>query len=66
MAHTLTVKQFSEKQPAFPQGGLRSIIFNEHKNGLAKSGAIARMGRKILIDESKFFAWIQEQNQGGK
>jgi hypothetical protein len=63
MAHSLTVKQFSEKQPAFSQGSLRSLIFNADKNGLAKSGAIARMGRKILIDENKFFQWIESQNQ---
>jgi hypothetical protein len=62
----LTVNQFSQKHPAFNRGGLRSLIFNEHQNGLAKFGAIVRIGRKVLIDESKFFAWIEAQNQGGK
>jgi len=57
-----TVKQFTAKQPAFTIGGLRSLIFNEHSNGLAKSGAIVRIGRKVLIDETKFFAWIEFQN----
>lgn len=60
-----TVNQFIEKQPAFTIGGLRAWIFNEHTNGLAKSGAIVRIGRKVLIDESKFFGWIESQNQGG-
>jgi len=60
-----TVKQFTEKQPAFNTGGLRAWIFNEHTNGLAKSGAIVRIGRKVLIDEAKFFAWVESQNQGG-
>lgn len=60
-----TVNQFCDKYPAFTRGGLRALIFNEHSNGLAKSGAIVRIGRKVLIDESKFFAWVELQNQGG-
>jgi hypothetical protein len=54
----LTVAQFSQKHSAFPIGGLRFRIFNEHKNGLAKSGAVIRNGRRVLIDEAKFFEWI--------
>jgi hypothetical protein len=60
----LTVNQFCEKHPAFRVGGIRALIFNEHKNGLAKSGAIVRLGGKVLINETKFFAWIEAQNQG--
>ena len=56
-----TVNQFIEKHPAFTTGGLRSLIFNEHSNGLAKSRAIVRIGRKVLIDEAKFFEWVQAQ-----
>ena len=62
----LMVKQFTEKHPAFKVGGLRDLIFYERKNGLAQSGAIVRLGGKVLIDEAKFFAWIEAQNQGGK
>jgi hypothetical protein len=62
----LTVNQLSEKHPAFTRGGLRALIFNENSNGLAKVGVIVRIGRKVLIDESKFFAWIEAQNQGDK
>jgi hypothetical protein len=58
-----TVKQFCERHPAFTTGGLRSLIFNETQNGLAKSGAIVRIGRKVLIDEGKFFAWVKAQNE---
>jgi hypothetical protein len=59
-----TVQQFIKKHPAFTTGGLRSLIFNENSNGLAKSGAIVRIGRKVLIAEAKFFAWVEMQNQG--
>ena len=59
----LTVQQFTAKHAAFNTGGVRSIIFNEQQNGLAKAGAIVRIGRKILIDEAKFFAWVELQNR---
>ncbi len=59
----LTVQQFTAKHTAFNTGGLRSLIFNEHTNGLAKSGAIVRIGRKVLIDETKFFNWVSAQNK---
>jgi hypothetical protein len=59
----LTVQQFAAKHTAFNTGGLRSLIFNEHQNGLAKSGAIVRIGRKVLIREDLFFAWVESQNK---
>lgn len=59
----LTVQQFTAKHTAFTTGGLRSLIFNEHQNGLTKSGAIVRIGRKVLINEKLFFAWVQSQNK---
>jgi hypothetical protein len=61
----LTVCQFCDKHKAFKVGGVRSQIFNEDKNGLKKSGAIIRNGRKVLINEPKYFAWLEAQNQGG-
>lgn len=60
-----TVKQHAEKHPAFTEGAIRMLIFNEQQNGLAKSGAIVRLGRRVLIDEEKFFIWIASQNAGG-
>ncbi|MDI1292662.1 MAG: hypothetical protein PSV18_07940 [Methylobacter sp.] len=59
----LTVSQFTEKHHAFTVGGLRAWIFNGARNGLNQSGAIVRIGRKVLIDETKFFAWIEAQNK---
>ena len=61
----LTVNQFTAKHTAFNTGGLRSLIFNEHTNGLAQSGAIVRLGRKVLIDENLFFVYVQSQNKAG-
>ena len=55
-----TVKQFCNKYPAFTEGGLRDRIFYADSNGLKKFGAILRNGRRVLIDEEKFFQWLRE------
>ena len=59
----LTVSQFVNQHLAFNTGGIRSIIFHEHQNGLAESGAIVRIGRKVLIREDLFFSWVESQNK---
>ena len=51
----LTVKQFNQKHPAFPVGGLRFRIFHEDTNGMKAAGVIVRNGRRVLIDEERFF-----------
>ncbi len=66
-----TVRQFSEKYPAFSQGSLRNLIYlsterYSSKGKISGNGldiALVRIGRKLLIDESKFFKWIELQNQ---
>ena len=58
-----TVKTFSEKHPAFSEGGLRWKIFHADENGLATSGALVRDGRRVLINEEKFFAWLLARQQ---
>lgn len=57
-----TVNQFCDRNRAFSVGSVRWLIFNEHTNGLHKSGAIVRLGRKVLIDEACFFAWLKTQS----
>jgi hypothetical protein len=47
----LTVKQFSQKHPAFPEGGLRFRIFHADTNGMNAAGVLVRNGRRVLIDE---------------
>ncbi len=60
-----TVHQFCEHHPVFTEGGLRYYIFNAETNGLQKSGAIVRLGRRVLINEDKFFNWVEAQTQHG-
>jgi hypothetical protein len=54
-----TVKQFCQHHPAFTEGGIRWLLFNRELNGLQK--AVVKIGRRLLIDEDAFFAWIDEQ-----
>lgn len=58
-----TVRQLQQKHPAFSAGGIRALIFKEDSNGLRSCGAVLRIGRKVLIDEPKFIAWIHAQNR---
>ena len=69
----LTVRQFADKHPAFTQGSLRNLIFlaesrHTSKGKIPGNGleiALVRVGRKVLIDEAKFFNWVEAQ-QGGE
>ena len=54
-----TVKQFCKKHRFIKPGGIRYQIFNRAENGLGKSGAIVRIGRKVIINEEKYFKWIE-------
>lgn len=54
-----TVKQFSARNPAFSEGSLRWLLFNARENKL--DAAVVRVGRRVLIDEDRFFAWLEGQ-----
>ncbi len=69
----LTVEQFSQRNPAFTPAALRNLIFKADErqstkgtipgNGLIEAGAIVRVGRKVLIVESRFFDWVESQQE---
>jgi hypothetical protein len=69
-----TIKQFSERFPAFTEPSLRNLKFKAEPrhstkgeipgNGLIEAGAIVRIGRRVLIDEDRFFDWVRERNGG--
>lgn len=54
-----TIKKFSEDNPAFTYGSLRSAIFWKRKE-LEEAGAIVRYGRRVLINETAFLRFVQE------
>lgn len=54
-----------EKYHEWPKaGGLRHLIFYRNKNGFNK--VIKKIGRRVLIDETAFFNWINERNKKSK
>lgn len=56
-----TVKQFAKEKGFLSENGLRYLIFNAETNGFSK--VIKRIGKKILISESAFNAWLEEINK---
>lgn len=58
----LSANQFSAAHPAFSGPSLRWLIFKANENGLEQSGAILRIGRKVLIDEPRFLSWARSQS----
>lgn len=54
-----TVRQICAVEPGLNEGGMRHLIFHAESNGLAASGAIVRIGRKILIHRKKMLAWLE-------
>ncbi len=52
-----TVEQMAAKYPSFTVGSLRWLLFNRENNGLAT--AVVQLGRKVLIDEQAFVAWLR-------
>jgi hypothetical protein len=63
----LTVKQFSEKHPAFSEGAIRWMIFKAGSSSTiqiddhdkAFKNVVVRVGRRVYIDEAKFFQWTE-------
>jgi hypothetical protein len=74
-----TVRQFSERHPAFSQTALRRLIYYASPRRLNVGGSsvempangfehsLVRVGRRVLIDEARFFEWIesQQRREGG-
>ena len=57
----LTFRQFAKRHPAFSEGSLRWMRFQQDKNGF--QSAFKAVGRnRVLVDEGEFFRIIEEQN----
>jgi hypothetical protein len=57
----LTPKQLSERHPAFTPTWIRNSLFKRSQNGLYV--AVAKVGRRVLIDESRFLEWVESQRE---
>ncbi len=56
----IPLTQWNQHHSFPPQGGLRHLVFHSQTNGFDK--CIRRVGRRILIDEGAYFAWVDDQN----
>jgi len=58
-ARLIPAAKWDQYHPWPSIGALRFMIFNARKSGLEV--AIRRVGRRVLIDEAAFFAWVDQQ-----
>ena len=65
----LTIRQLSERFPAFSEAALRNLVFcakpRHYSKGIVPGNgldrAILRVGRKVLIDAEQFQDWLREK-----
>jgi len=57
----IPVIQWNDYHPWPPIGGLRHLIFYSNSNGFDQ--VVRRVGRRVLIDEAAFFAWVATQRR---
>jgi hypothetical protein len=57
----IPVSEWPKHHPWPPVGGLRHLIFFAKTNGF--DTVICRVGRRVLIDETKFFDFMRKKNE---
>jgi hypothetical protein len=60
----LTVPQFAEKHKFLSTSALRNHIFYSYKNRMDEFKVITKIGKRVYINESNFFNWVDSQNGG--
>jgi hypothetical protein len=57
-----TPKTLAKENPdLFTDGQVNWLIKTRHKNGLAETGAILKISRKIYLKKSIFIDWFMQQ-----
>lgn len=57
-----TQKALAKENPQlFTDSQINWLIKTRHQNGLAESGAVLKISRKIYIKKSSFFVWFMQQ-----
>jgi hypothetical protein len=56
----IPLTDWPKHHPWPPIGGLRHLVFHAKTNGF--DTVIRRAGRRILINESAFYQWLDKQN----
>lgn len=63
MSNLLTVEQTAQQIPALTEAAIRWHLFNRKMNGLSKSGAVIKVGRRVFIDLPNFVGWLKSQGE---
>ena len=59
-----TVAKFADKHKSFAtESSLRFMMFKADENRMNEFGVIERMGRRVLLNEAKFFQWLEAINE---
>lgn len=56
----IPIPDWNKYHPWPSPAGLRYRVFFAKENGFDK--CVVRVGKRVLIDEAKFFEWLDEQN----
>lgn len=54
----LSVPQFCAKHVGFTIGGMKHKLLHRTVNGLEEMNVVVFFGRRLMIDERKFFDWL--------
>ncbi len=58
----ITPEDFAIERPdLFPLKTIKWQLHSRHRNGLAESGAVLKVGRRILLSRSRFLAWVSSK-----
>jgi len=57
----ITIDELARRYPTILGGGrIKWWLRQRNENGLKESGAIVKIERQLLIDETKFIDWLQK------
>ena len=58
----VSVSEFCARHSWARPGGLRALLANRRENGLER--ACVRLGRRLLLDETRVFEWLEGRREG--
>ncbi len=61
MSDIFTVEQAAKQIPALTEPAIRWHLFNRELNGLSKSGAVIKSGRRVFLDLPVYIEWLKSQ-----
>jgi hypothetical protein len=60
----MTIRQVTERYPAFTETALRWQLLNRNDNGLCHS--VVKVGKRVFFDRIEFEKWLENQREEEK